>query len=81
VRLIVKNIILDNQQLNDLLDQVRQRANAAEEALESAEERVEKYRSTIEASNHELSELREKVALTFLHEFVYLFRKCTRELK
>jgi len=50
----------DNQQLNDLLDQVRQRANAAEEALESAEERVEKYRSTIEASNHELSELREK---------------------
>jgi len=50
----------DNQQLNDLLDQVRQRANAAEEALESAEERVEKYRSTIEASNQELSELREK---------------------
>lgn len=50
----------DNQQLTDLLDQVRLRADAAEEALESAEERVEKYRSTIEASNQELSELREK---------------------
>ena len=81
MRLIVENIILDNQQLNDLLDQVRQRANAAEEALESAEERVEKYRSTIEASNHELSELREKVVLTFLQEVVCYLRKCTRELK
>ena len=59
---LLLKFLLDNKQLNDLLDQVRQRANAAEEALESAEERVEKYRSTVEASNQELSELREKVA-------------------
>jgi len=44
-----------------LLDQVRQRAEAAEDALEAAEERAEKYRGVIEENNRELSQYREKV--------------------
>ena len=51
----------DGGQVQDLLDQVRQRAQAAEDALEAAEERAEKYRSVIDENNRELNEFREKV--------------------
>ena len=52
---------IDGAQVQDLLDQVRQRAEAAEDALEAAEERAEKYRSVIDENNRELNEFREKV--------------------
>ena len=51
----------DGKQLQELLDQVRQRATAAEEALEAAEERSEKYRSMIDEANIELNQFKEKV--------------------
>ena len=52
---------LDGKQLQELLDQVRQRATAAEEALEAAEERSEKYRAMIDEANIELNQFKEKV--------------------
>ena len=55
------NINLDGKQLQELLDQVRQRATAAEEALEAAEERSEKYRAMIDEANIELNQFKEKV--------------------
>ena len=61
--------------MQDLLDQVRQRAQAAEDALESAEERAEKYRGVIEENNRELGEFKEKVFnffFTFI-KFIYVF--------
>ena len=51
----------DGKQLQELLDQVRQRATAAEEALEAAEERSEKYRAMIDEANIELNQFKEKV--------------------
>ena len=53
-------------QVQDLLDQVRQRAQAAEDALESAEERAEKYRGVIEENNRELGDFKEKVFQNFI---------------
>ena len=38
---------------------MRQRATAAEEALEAAEERTEKYRGIIDEANRELAQLKE----------------------
>ena len=40
---------------------MRQRATAAEEALEAAEERSEKYRAMIDEANIELNQFKEKV--------------------
>ena len=59
--------ILDGIQLQELLDQVRHRAEAAEDALEAAEDRSEKYRNMIEENNKELSQYREKVCLKIVH--------------
>ena len=62
---IVETLIVilnsDGKQLQELLDQVRQRATAAEEALEAAEERSEKYRAMIDEANIELNQFKEKV--------------------
>ena len=61
VEALILILNLDGKQLQELLDQVRQRATAAEEALEAAEERSEKYRAMIDEANIELNQFKEKV--------------------
>ena len=61
VETLISILNLDGKQLQELLDQVRQRATAAEEALEAAEERSEKYRAMIDEANIELNQFKEKV--------------------
>ena len=58
---LYNKLFSDGKQLQELLDQVRQRATAAEEALEAAEERSEKYRAMIDEANIELNQFKEKV--------------------
>ena len=48
-----------------MLDQVRQRATAAEEALEAAEERSEKYRAMIDEANVELNDFKGTYVYSF----------------
>lgn len=79
----------DGKQLQELLDQVRQRATAAEEALEAAEERSEKYRSMIDEANIELNQFKEKVcpwttvrpALTVVPLLEHKFRNIKHKVK
>lgn len=60
MKLRLKLVILDGKQIQELLDQVRQRATAAEEALEASEERAEKYRAIIDEANVELNQFKDK---------------------
>ena len=52
---------------------MRQRATAAEEALEAAEERSEKYRAMIDEANIELNQFKEKVCPGSTDQSVLVF--------